>query len=119
MQKQISDHLSAIRRAIANDDYPLANGGLISVLEIDPLCVEANRMRSLLRASVGDFAEALASAVVLTAVEPKHAAYWRLRGEIEIELRFRSSAMRSLNTAMELGLDDSEIRGLLEAANRL
>jgi hypothetical protein len=119
IQKKNAEDLRLIRQAIAKDDYPIANGGLISLLERDPFCVEANRLMSLLSASVGDLPEALASAVLLTAVEAQVAAHWKLRGEIEIELRFRSSAMRSLNKAKEIDPSDYEIEGLLEKAGRL
>jgi len=117
--KQNEDELEMVSQAIANDDYPIANGGLISILERNPLLAEANRLRSLLMAAAGDFPEALASAVVLTAVEPDVARHWVLRGKLEIELRFRSSAMRSLNRADELGPLDEEVRQLLQKADRL
>jgi TPR repeat protein len=94
-QKLQSD-LSLIHGFISRDELAMANGGLYAVLEKHPFCTEALRLQSLVRATVGDFPEALAAAVILTTIEPHEAKHWKLRGELELELSFRYSAIRSL-----------------------
>jgi hypothetical protein len=88
---------------IASQEYSVASGAIISILKSNPLHAETLHLKSLLYATDGDFPEALASAIILTAVDPMVARYWVLRGELELEVRFKHAALRSFNEAAELG----------------
>lgn len=104
--KRFEADILTIRKFISADMLAAADGGLITILKEDPLYAPALKLRSQVLAAMDYFQQALASAIVLTAVIPNSAENWVLRGRLELEVGFAHSAIYSFTTARELGVGD-------------
>jgi hypothetical protein len=112
--KEFEASIALCRQFISASSLMLADSQLTGILLEDPLYAPALRLRSQLLAAMNLFPEALAAAVVLTAVLPKDAESWKLRGRLELKVNFGNLALYSFNTAKDLGDDD--LNGLLVQA---